>query len=191
MSQAQRVRGASVRRLIGKSPLARAFVSETRPQGHHGSGFLKSCGRAGPLRLVHCRLLSKTVQDSERFAEGENPPLVYKTLEAHVLFLGAEKISPAIGDFARRSGIADRQLDPAQRLAADLDPRAASHALFRYDEHLKIVGRQCVLAAELSEAAAKDVHLGYTRYPRSLAAISGDNIKISIPNGSSPPSGRL
>jgi len=34
------MRGATIHRLIGKSPFARAFVNQTRPQGHHRSGFL-------------------------------------------------------------------------------------------------------------------------------------------------------
>ena len=64
---------------------------------------------------------------------------------------------------------------------------APLHALFRYDEHLEIIVRQRLLAAELSEAAAEDVHLGKsgrlqepTHFGRRVVALAGrDRVRLA------------
>jgi hypothetical protein len=48
------LRGQRIRRLIGEIACALAFKGETRPQGHHGSGFLGCAASAGRVNGDCC-----------------------------------------------------------------------------------------------------------------------------------------
>jgi len=51
------MRGATIRPLIGEVPIVSAFNRETRPQGHHCSGFLECAATAGRFTWLSSDLL--------------------------------------------------------------------------------------------------------------------------------------